>query len=966
MSNNNFTLIEEREIPQQNSRGFLYRHNKTGAEVLSICNKDENKVFGISFKTPVDDSTGVPHILEHSVLCGSKKYPVKEPFVELLKGSLQTFLNAFTFPDKTCYPVASQNVQDFYNLIDVYIDAVFYPRITPEIFAQEGHHLELKDKNDLPIYKGVVYNEMQGAYASPERILMEEAQHSLFPDTTYGFESGGDPEIIPELTYEQFKQFHADYYHPSNSRIFFYGDDDPEKRLELVEEYLNEFDKSTSVPKIKTQGKIKNPEDVVQSYATNEDNGKGGYFAMNWLLPETTSVQENFALHILEKILIGSSASPLRKALLDSNLGDDITGIGLEDEIKELYFSTGLKGINPEDAPQVEALILETLEEITADGIDPELVEATVNKIEFTLKENNQGSFPRGIVTMLTALNSWLYGKSPFLLLDYKDTLEKVKSKLQDKNYLPSLITKYFIKNKNRTSVLLKPDFKLSQAREAKMSEKMKAIKEKMSTDEIDELIKETNRLIGLQGQADSAEALATIPALGVKDLDKKTKIIHSKIWHQDPVVLTHSFDTNGITYVDIGFKIDAVPEELVSYLAIYGNCLLKMGTEVEDYTSFSKRVNKETGGISFQPVILSLDDKTGSTSHLFFRGKALDSKIGKLFAIFEDFLTKPNFGDRGRLKQIFSEQKAGLENGIIPSGHRFVEQRLRASLTPINSFKEKISGIDYFFFLKETLENFEEKSDKIIDNLKALHEIIISKDNSFLNITGDQQGIDFALAQIPELQEALPDSQPTKARQLLQPIAGFEGFSLPGGINYVSKGINLYENGFNYSGAVAVIIRHLRTSFLWDKVRVQGGAYGAFASFDRLTGVISFASYRDPNLKETLDIYDAVTNYLLNVELTPEEIGKDIIGTIGDLDGYLLPDQKGFSSVQRYLMGLTDEKRQTMRDEVLNTSIGDFRLLGKALRDFSDQGKITVLGSKDKIGEFSKLDERLVAKELL
>jgi len=687
---------------------------------------------------------------------------------------------------------------------------------------------------------------------------------------------------------------------------------------------------------------------------------------MNWLLPETTSVQENFELHILEKILIGSSASPLRKALLDSNLGDDMTGIGLEDEIKELYFSTGLKGINPENTPQVKALILETLEEIAADGIDPELVEATVNKIEFTLKENNQGNFPRGIVTMLTALNSWLHGKSPFLLLDYKETLGKIKNKLQDKNYLPSLITKYFIKNKNRTSVLLKPDLTLNQAREAEMTEKMKAIKEKMSAEEIDELIKETNRLIELQGQADSPEALATIPALDVKDLEKKTKIIHSKIWHQDPVVLTHTFDTNGITYVDIGFKIDAVPEELVSYLAIYGNCLLKMGTEVEDYTSFSKRVNKETGGISFQPVILSLDDKTGATSHIFFRGKALDSKIGELFAIFNDFLTKPNFGDRGRLKQIFSEQKAGLENGIIPSGHRFVEQRLRASLSPVNAFKEKVSGLDYFFFLKENLETFENNSDKIIENLKALHGMIISKANSFLNITGDQKGVDFALTQIPELQAALPDSQPTEASQLPQPIAGFEGFSLPGGINYVSKGINLYENGFNYSGAVAVIIRHLRTSFLWDKVRVQGGAYGAFASFDRLTGVISFASYRDPNLKETLEIYDDVTNYLLNAPLSPEEIGKDIIGTIGDLDSYLLPDQKGFSSVQRYLMGLTDEKRQTMRDEVLNTSLDDFRLLGKALQNFSAQGKIVVLGSKDKIEEFSKLDGRLMAKELL
>jgi len=443
-----FKLTREQDIPEIKTRVFLYEHEKTGAELLSLSNKDENKVFGISFRTPPHDSTGLPHILEHSVLGGSRKYPVKEPFVELLKGSLKTFLNAMTYPDKTCYPVASQNLQDFYNLIDVYLDAVFYPRLTPYIFQQEGWHYELEGQHEPLRYKGVVYNEMKGAYSSPDNLLSEYSFRSLFPDNAYDYDSGGDPRHIPNLTFEQFKDFHRRYYHPSNARIYFYGDDDPERRLSIVDEYLSDFERIEIDSMIRLQRPFEEPRRIIRSFAAGADEGAGlkGMITLNWLLPQGTDSELNLAMHFLEYILLGMPGSPLRKALIESRLGEGLTGAGLGSETRQLYFSIGLKGINLDNVDRIQDLIIRTLTSLAENGIDPNDIEAAVNSIEFSLRENNTGGLPRGLSLMLRALTTWLYDEDPLALVSFEAPLKAVKSTIASKrSFFEDMVREFFL-----------------------------------------------------------------------------------------------------------------------------------------------------------------------------------------------------------------------------------------------------------------------------------------------------------------------------------------------------------------------------------------------------------------------------------------------------------------------------------------------------------------------------------------
>ena len=496
--NHGFELLEERHIAELKTSAKLFRHVKSGAELLSLSNDDDNKVFGITFRTPPSDSTGVAHILEHSVLCGSRKYPVREPFVELLKGSLKTFLNAFTYPDKTCYPVASQNLQDFYNLIDVYLDAVFYPRLTDFILDQEGWHFELESPDKPFIYKGVVFNEMKGAYSSPERVLAEYSQQSLFPDTTYGLESGGAPKEIVNLTFEQFKEFHRKFYHPSNARIYFYGNDDPQRRLSLLNEYLDAFDPIEADSTVGLQPPFESPKRIVRSFASGEDGGSKpkGMITINWLLGEVTHVEDNMALHVLEYILLGMPGSPLRKALIDSGLGEDITGAGMEGELRQMYFSIGLKGMDTAKADRFESLVLQTLTSLAKEGIDPGTVEAALNTIEFRLRENNSGGFPQGLVLMLRALTTWLYEGDPMALLAFEAPLAKVKScAASEKSFFQDLIHRFFLNNPHRTTLILEPDPELGEREEAAEKERLSQIREAMSADQLQSIIDGTHRL---------------------------------------------------------------------------------------------------------------------------------------------------------------------------------------------------------------------------------------------------------------------------------------------------------------------------------------------------------------------------------------------------------------------------------------------------------------------------------------
>lgn len=952
---NNFELLRNQETKELNTVAKLYRHTRTGTELLSLVNDDENKVFGITFRTPPYDSTGLPHILEHSVLCGSRKYPVKEPFVEILKGSLQTFLNAFTYPDKTCYPVASQNTQDFYNLVDVYLDAVFYPRITRHIFQQEGWHYEVDGKNDSLTYKGVVFNEMKGVYSSPDGRLERYSQRSLFPDNTYGLDSGGDPKRIPDLTYERFVDFHRRYYHPSNARIFFYGDDDPETRLHIIDEYLKDFDKLDTNSTISLQTGFESPKKAIFTFPSGEDETSQpkGMLMVNWLITEAMEVETKMALGILEYILIGMPGSPLRKALMDSGLGEDISsGSGLESELKQMFFSVGLKGIDTKKAEEIESLILDTLKELSEKGIDPKTTEAAVNTTEFLLRENNTGSYPRGLIIMLRCLTTWLYDGDPFAMLGFESRLSKIKSDIKsDKMYFEKIIDRQLLKNTHRTTVILKPDPDLGEKEEEKEKEELADIRKNMDLSELKEIAENSACLKKMQATPDSPEALATIPMLGLKDLDKKNKILPIDVTEEKGTkILYHGLPTNGIVYIDIGFDLHVLPQKYIQYVPLLSRALLEMGTEKEDYVELSQRIGRKTGGI--HPSLLTSETKNTKKAEirLFLRGKATTAQTGDLLGIIEDVLLNVLTDNQKRFKQMVMEEKARHEQSIVPSGHHIVNTRLRSHFGEAGWIAEQMGGISYLFFLRRLVEEIDKNWGSVSATLKDMLNIIVSSNTAVFNVTADEKERTYIESELFKFTNKLPRGPAGTVEWLPEPSDTFEAMTIPAQVNYVGKGSDLYKTGYAYHGSAKVITRYLSTTWLWDRVRVQGGAYGASCSFNRLSGGLTFLSYRDPNIIETLKNFDEAAMFLKKTDLTESELTRGIIGAIGDIDTYMLPDAKGYASMIRNLIGVTEEDLQKIRDEILSTTVNDFRMFAEVLAAVSKNGIVKVLGSENAV----------------
>lgn len=959
MAMSGFILEREAEIAEMNSLARLFRHEKTGAELLHIKNSDENKVFGITFRTPPHDSTGVAHILEHSVLCGSRKYPVKEPFVELLKGSLQTFLNAFTYPDKTCYPVASQNLNDLRNLMDVYLDAVFHPRITAETFKQEGWHLELESPDGPMGIKGVVYNEMKGAYSSPEGLVADYSLRSLFPDTTYGLDSGGDPHRIPDLSYDDFLAFHKSYYHPSNSRIFLYGDAEPDGLIALIGGYLEGFEKVTTDSSVPLQSPFSAPRFIKKPFmaALDAKDALKGMVTINWGLMESGNAQDNFTLRILEHILLGMPGSPLRKALIDSGLGEDITGEGLGTEIRQIYFSTGLKGVHVERAEAVESLILDTLKGLSRNGIDPGTVEAALNTVEFRLRENNTGSFPRGLVVMLRALTTWLYGKDPLELLFFERPIAAVRSGYSsDPAMFQKMISEYLVSNPHRSTLVMFPDPDLLKREEALEVERIEGLRNEKTRDELLSIAQATKALKALQDAPDAPEALATIPCLGLSDLEKKNRLLPIREIHQNGTrIFLHEIPTNGIVYLNLGLNLLGLPWRLYSYLPLFGRAMLEMGTGTEDFVSLGRRIASRTGGIWPQVFTSPLSGSDETAAWLFLRGKAVSGRVSDLMGILKDILLDTRFEDRERFRKIVLEEKARQEQRLIPSGHRMVAVRIKSHFAKSCLIDEKISGISHLFFLRELAEAVENNWEKVLSDLLEIRQILVRRGGIIADFTLDEGGFGPVEPLTRELLGSFPDGEVNSSAL---PDADFpenEGLTIPAQVNYVGKGLDVYKEGYRFHGSSLVIMRYLRTAWLWNKVRVQGGAYGAFCGLDRLAGTLTFTSYRDPNIAGTLDVFDDTAGFLRRTELDSDEIKKAIIGSIGDMDAHLLPDAKGFTALMRRLRGDTDEERQRIRDEVLSTDVSYFREFADVLDAVKTRGIVKILGASDNIEAFKK-----------
>lgn len=959
MERHGFSLVEERALAEVGGTARLWRHDATGAQLLSIVNADENKCFGVSFRTPPKDSTGVAHILEHSVLCGSKRYPVKEPFVELLKGSLQTFLNAFTFPDKTCYPVASANLQDFYNLMDVYLDAVFHPSISEDIFRQEGWHVDAGSADAPWSYKGVVYNEMKGAYSSPDSVLAEKSQQAVFPDTLYSLDSGGDPERIPDLSYADFREFHSRYYQPGNARFFFWGDDPEDARLARIDAELKRLDSrppEAADEAVPLQERLDEPRRVVVPYAA-EPGEKRTLFTVNWLLGERGDIHEALLMEMLEHILEGLPGSPLRQTLISSGLGEDTTGCGLETDLRQMYYSTGLKGVDPDDLFRAEALILDTLRGLADKGIPPEAVEAAVNSVEFAYRENNSGRFPRGLAAMIQALSTWLYDGDPLAPLAWEAPLADIKARIAaGEPIFEDALRRHFLDNPHRAHVVLVPDAKLGEARLDAEAARLEALRAAASPEKRARFVEETRHLEEAQAKPDSPDALAAIPALGLGDLAPQNMPLPLEERQIPQTALSHELPTAGIAYASLLLPVTRLPERLLPLLPLFCRSLTETGTAKRDMAALGAHMAAKTGGLGATTLAGLRLGSRETFCHVALSGKAVYDKIPDLFAIMEEVLLEPATDPdmlRRRLGQMLLEEKARLEYGIQAAGHAAVGTRLRARFTGEGALSEQLGGLTALESARALLRQLEEAPDSLLADLEELRQAIVRGGGVVFDCTAEAEGLALAERHVAPLLARLPLSrQPRDGIDMasLAPMTWLpkaEALLTPAQVNYVGKAANLYDLGYQWHGSASVILRYLRMGRLWDEVRVRGGAYGVFCALDRVGGTLVCTSYRDPNVENTLAAYDGLAAYLRRAAPDRARLTQAIVGAVGDLDAYLLPDARGSRALGCWLNGNTEELRQRTREEMLATTADDFVRFADTLEAAVEAGDICVLGGQ-------------------
>lgn len=963
--NYGFELLEEKRIEELDSIGRLFIHKKSGAPLFHLENDDDNKVFSVSFRTPPHDNTGLPHILEHSVLCGSQKFPVKEPFVELAKGSLNTFLNAMTFDDKTMYPVASKNDKDFVNLMDVYLDAVFFPNIynKPEILLQEGWHYELFEKNADISLKGVVYNEMKGVFSSPEAILFRKVPESLFPDTAYGYDSGGDPEEIPNLTHEAFLKFHKVYYHPSNSYIFLYGDGDIRRYLKFLDnKYLDKFNAKEVGSQIPLQKAFSEPKKVFFDYpiSLKEKKDEKTYLCLNYVIETSTNPELYLAIEILEHMLLETPAAPLKQALIKAELGKDVFG-SFENGILQPVFSIVLKNSREEHYKKFKTIILETLSSLVRNGLPKKLIQASINLKEFELRESSYGGFPKGLTFCIKSMDSWLYGENPFMHLQYNPILQKIKTGLTE-NYFERLIDRYLLNNTHSSLLIMNPNAGMVQKRENSIKKKLKKFKSSLSNADLDGIITQSKNLKIIQETPDSENNLSKLPLLKLKDIAKESEIIPQEIKKECGVtILNHPIFTNKIAYVKLMFESTSVKQEFLPYISLLATVLSKVDTKNFSYNDLANEININTGGIHFG-VETYVEAKNYQNYFPKFSviGKCFLDKLPNLFEIMSEIIHNTIFDDKDRLKEIIQESKSRLEMSISQGGHLVAANRLFSYLTAEGGYREVTDGLSYYKFLSDLEKSFHTKAGPLVENLQRISQAIFNRDKLLVSLTLDKKHYQKFSGSLKPFLNKLPNTPGQKQNYQFDNKVLNEGLSTPGKVQYVVKGYNFQKLGFLYKGAMQVFQNIIRMDYLWNRVRVQGGAYGALVRFSRAGNVI-FASYRDPNLKETLTIYNKIADYLNTFTVSEREMTKYIIGTISKVDFPLTPSMKGQHATSNYLCKVTQEDIQRERDEILKTKQDDIRGLSEIINQMMEQNCYCVLGNDSKIKENQKLFSRII-----
>lgn len=955
-----YEVVQTENLSDLKSEGILLRHKKSGARVLLMENNDENKVFAIGFRTPPSDSTGVPHIMEHSVLCGSRDFPVKDPFVELVKGSLNTFLNAMTYPDKTVYPVASCNDKDFQNLMHVYMDAVFYPNIYKhdEIFRQEGWSYKMDDPDGELTVSGVVYNEMKGAFSSPEGVLDRVILNSLFPDTSYANESGGDPEVIPELTYEQFLDFHRKYYHPSNSYIYLYGDMDMEEKLRWLDEnYLSDFDAAEVDSRIRYQEPFSQMKEVVQEYSITSDESEEDNTYLSWNKVIGTSLDEKLylAFQILDYALLSAPGAPLKKALVDAGIGKDIMG-SYDNGIYQPIFSVISKNANVEQKEEFIRVIEDTLREIAEKGMDKKALRAGINYHEFRFREADFGNYPRGLMYGLQLFDSWLYDdEKPFIHMQAIPTFEFLKSQV-DTGYFEELIRKYLLDNTHGSIVIIRPERGRTAKMDQALARKLEAYKQSLSREEREELVKAAQELEAYQEEEDSPEDMAKIPVLKREDISREI----APIYNEEKVVggvkvVHHDVETNGIGYATLMFDLSGIREELLPYVGILQSVLGIIDTNNYEYGELFNEINVHTGGIGTSLELYT--DVTKVKEKAFraafeMKGKALYPKMDVLFSMMREILMESRLDDEKRLKEILAMLKSRLQMSFLSSGHTTAALRALSYTSPMAKFKDDTDGIGFYEVVKEIEEDFDGHKEELIRNLKEIAQRIFRADNLMVSYTSSQEGLEPMEKAFSAVAGELNAGGELPAENcVLHCRKRNEGFKTSSKVQYVARVGNFIDGGAEYNGALQILKVILGYDYLWQNIRVKGGAYGCMSNFNRI-GEAYMISYRDPNLEKTMEVYEGVVEYLENFDVSDRDMNKFIIGTMSNLDRPMNPSAKGSRSMNLYMNHVSEEMIRTERAQVLDAQQEDIRALADVVRAMLDQQLLCVIGSEEKIEE--------------
>ena len=960
-----YEILDEHRVEDVQSDGFILRHKKSGARIAILSNNDDNKVFYIGFRTPPEDETGVPHIIEHTTLCGSKKFPVKDPFIELAKGSLNTFLNAMTYPDKTVYPVASCNDQDFKNLMDVYLDAVFNPNITKyeDIFKQEGWHYELTGKDDELKINGVVYNEMKGAYSSPDEVLSSQIYRSLFPDNTYSKDSGGNPEYIPKLTYEAYLDFYHKYYHPSNSYIYLYGDMDVVERLEwLDKEYLSLYDYKKVNSEINKQPAFDEIKNVEAQYSITMDDSQENktYLSYNRVVGDTLDKMLYQAFDVLDYALVSSPGAPVKQALIDAGIGDDVYG-SYDAGILQPVFSFVAKNANASQADEFESIIENTLKEVVKTGINKEALLAGINSSEFKFREADFGQFPKGLLFGLNCLDSWLFDDmKPFIHLECLGTFAKLR-KAVDTDYFEKLIQEYLLDNTHGSSVTVKPKRGLGNEREEALAKELSDYKASLSDEEIKKLIEDTEHLKKYQEEPSSDEDLRKLPMLTRADM-KKNAMPFSNIEDEllDVKVVRHDIESNGIDYISFLFDAGDFAQSELGYLGFFTNALGLVSTEKYSYTDLANATNIYTGGISTGTASHpDIKDRNNFVFKFEVKLKVLEKNLDKALELMEQMLLSSDFTDTKRLGELVAQIKARLQANLSSSGHLVAAMRSMSSFSRYALYQDELKGIAFYRSICRIEKELSESPKSVSDKLAAIAKKLFARNRMLISFTGNN--------------EAYANAKPS----LEKVIAGFNKMSAVGNqaevhfntakeafidasqIQYVAKTGDFICEGYEYTGALRLLRIILSYDYLWINVRVKGGAYGCMNTFLR-SGESYFVSYRDPNLSDTLDVYDRIPEYIKSFSPDERDMTKYIIGTFSALDTPMNPEAKGSRSLSAYLEGITYEQIQKERNEILNAQPEDIRRLADLVEAVLKKDSICVLGNENMIKESAGLFENV------